>query len=973
MQEAAAIRAFKISTFLLLGACILAMTMTAVFQHSYRATVFPVDETTRGGFGDITPSGSVNTRIYVTGINTLSQVQNGWFTLRGYVHVANNLTSTWDPWPNVSVAIMMNNSFIWQSTTPGSMVRTTTNGTGNFTLNYRVAFNHTIGRWNITAGLSPIPDYNYTYSPAFAGTTVYNVNITANVLMPSILTYTPDVIFPTDTFAMHGRLVTEGLAPVPLVTVRASFNNTVNFTSSPTNGTGHFTITVNTPLNDPTYLLSLHFFKSGYYNANSASIPSFKFLTSVDHAFVGDLLLNTASNPRPVNTTLQIQGIFTYNATAYGAGDGYVKSRSVLVRWITYTSVESLVGMVSTDMYGRYSYSHQVSPSEPTAMNYTVGQVKISLAAFPSVNYTRSVYIRPSISTVIINTTAPAWKDEAAIIQGILRENEPSLNNMQPIQGFSVNISLWNGPTLLDSQVLITDSSGRYTATFPAQNLDSLDYTVTFPSQNKYAASSFSGIFPVYKTAVFVYDPAMKRSEFQGYSFTIYGRAYARGFGLPDRPISSRSCEFLWDGGLIQLLSTSSGGNFQFSYSTSFSTIPGNYTITLRLLGDFNYTGYSVSTDYTIQILALLPLAITIPASASDPVFPDEPLIIEGSVDVQISNMSIAVDLEYPGPTVVRYDRVMHDAATYGSIWTDKMGRFFFRVPASYATSNLQRIWIVANPEHALTYQNASSSAIIIYFITSASFDGILISGVPVASGPSVWQGSDTWIVGYVRSNAGTPVRYHDVRITNTASGETFNGQTDINGRFSIAVRINGTVNSNFSFIVAIDSGSMHFYSSVYQLLIILPPDYTWVLWFIPVIAAGVVVGVFFYIKVSKKQELLRIRSYMEQKLDLIRELVNTGKLKEAISYCYHVLVEVATRKFDLDEVKESTTIREFIEMLITEKNVAPDIAFPFMTMVLEGLYSKILTNIDQVSTVVNLLGTLYANITSDTTQHFHL
>jgi hypothetical protein len=73
--------------------------------------------------GVVHPSGSANTRVYVTGVNTMSQVQGGYFVLRGYVTVANvSDPPNWDPWPSVAIALRMNGSFIYQSPVPGDLV-----------------------------------------------------------------------------------------------------------------------------------------------------------------------------------------------------------------------------------------------------------------------------------------------------------------------------------------------------------------------------------------------------------------------------------------------------------------------------------------------------------------------------------------------------------------------------------------------------------------------------------------------------------------------------------------------------------------------------------------------------------------------------------------------------------------------------------------------------------------------------------
>ena len=108
-------------------------------------------------------------------------------------------------------------------------------------------------------------------------------------------------------------------------------------------------------------------------------------------------------------------------------------------------------------------------------------------------------------------------------------------------------------------------------------------------------------------------------------------------------------------------------------------------------------------------------------------------------------------------------------------------------------------------------------------------------------------------------------------------------------------------------------------------------------------------------------------------KLDLVRQLVAAGKNREGIAYCYHTLVEVATRAYNLDDVKESETVREFIEMLVNQKNLPRDVSFRFMMAVLDGLYSNQTITQDHVASVVEMLGKLYVAITNDTQETFKL
>src|SRR5271157_1044 len=610
--------------------------------------------------GHVEPSGSFNTRIYVTGVTPLNHTQNQGnnFTLTGYGDVANISSGKWEHWYNVSIALKMNNSFMY--TAPSSIVKTATNSTGNFTLNYRIMYNQTVGPWIITAGLAPVPNYNYTCDPSFVNT--YTVTITADVTIPkSSVKYTPDVFFNNDPFNISGRLLNKGGIPVVGKTVKASLGSSSNITSSVTNSTGYFLITMPPSGAINTTTLNFYFLKSGFYNAITIkNFTTIKFLNQaqISHAFVGklfSLLLNSPTNPQPRNATLVIVGVFTYNAVAFGAGDGLIKNKLLSIWWNTKLIANA---NVTTDNSGHYTMNHFISASEPAVLPYTTAMVTVALnTALPAgKNFSQNVYVRPQIATIINAITNATWLNQSIIIHGSLAENEPSTWT-SPVPGVVVSVTLWNGSTILATIYAVTDSTGSFSATFSPQSAAFLNYTVTFQSQNQYLASSFGGSLHLFLQA---------------------------------------------------------------------------------------------------------------------------------------------------------------------------------NVPA--------------------------------------------------------------------------------------------------------------------------------------------PPTTTWVLWLILPVAAGIILLGIAYVKISKKVELQRMRGYMEEKIDIVRDLVNAGKFREAISYCYHVLVQVATLKYDLDDVKESRTVREFIDMLVTDKGVSRELAFPFMMNVLDSIYGHAETlTIDQVANIVTLLGNLYMDITKDMTQSFKL
>lgn len=926
---------------------------------------------------DLRPSGSQNTRIYLTGVNTLSQVQGGYFVLRGYVTVANvSNPPNWDPWPNVAVALRMNDMFIHQTPAPGDIVQTMTNGTGNFTLSYQVTLNHTVGDWTITAGIAPIPDYNYTYDPLFSGTTPYNVNVTANMNIPQPLQYTPGVVFTNDVFSISGRLFTVGGFPAPGVPVQASFNNTANYTSPPTDGTGLFTININPPVNNYYTSLVLHVPKTGYYNAGAFPVPGFMFLDSVNHYFSGDVAASTPSNPTPVNSTIAISGRFTYNSTMFG-GDGNVKNKLVRVYW-----KGSMIGTCTTDALGQYQLPYSINSSEPTGLPYSTLNVMASLdASVAGRNDTSTFYIRPMIATRLTVTPRPAWKDERVIIRGILSENEAP-NYLRIVAGATVIVRLWDGAAMLDSMNLVTNATGGFLANFTAKNLDALNFTVAFPNQGPHVGS-VTGIsaVPIYKTAVFVFDPGMDTFTYPGppYPIHVFGQAYAQGFGQPDKPIPSRQYNVYWDGtnisGSVSWVYLNPDGYFSFDVHTNWTTPAGIHVITLELWG-ISGTGYSVSSSWLIQIRPLRDINITLGPYMTNPIFPYENLHLDGNISQRAGGLSLQAYLTYN----TTFTMSLSSGTTLAS------GLFHFEIPGSFINSSLASIRVAVNEARLSGYNNATTASYPITFLdpwaspSAVNFTGVSINGLPVAIAEPVAQGSSITISGVLVSHLGTRVSFYRVQVFDASTGLLItSGLTGADGAFTLPVNVAVPAGSTFSFYLRTDYSGIAipplrvYTSTTYSVQVVTTNPLGWILWLIPVVAVGLILLGLAYVKIQKKKEVALIRSYMQQKLDLVRRLVAEGKNREGIAYCYHTLVEVATRAYNLENVKESETVRELIEMLVNEKNLPREISFKFMMAVLEGLYSKQAISREHVATVVEMLGKLYVAITNDTQETFTL
>ncbi len=892
--------------------------------------------------------GSANTRIYITGLNTLSQAQGSDLVVQGYVEVANNISLLWEPTGGVEVALMMNGSYIYS----GGLVDAVTNGTGNYSVVYTIPFNHTIGPWTLTIGLSPIPGYNYTHNPGF--TPVIDVNITANTVI-QVTSMTPAAFWNNDPFTVNGELTTAGGAPVPNRLVTATFGPS-SFNGL-TSSSGAFSIPVsslNASLNG-----TLQFTTAGYYHGASYAL-NVTYLENCNHTFLGDVLTINSTNPRHLNLNVYFQGRFTYDDAVLGAGNVAFKALSLY--WVDNNSVLRSIANLTTDSQGRYTFTYRIPLNEYVdealfyATQFPTGvRVRAVLDTVTPIVFEQVFYIRPQVRTTVSANLGPAWKDEFVSITGELREYEPW--SQKKLAGAVLNVSLWDGSTCLTSQFFTTNSTGGYTAVFAPQGLDSLKYTVEFTMAGMLSNCSASGDVPLFKNATFKFDPGMKYSEFAGKNISVFGTCTATWQGTDVKPVPNRPFNVYWDGGFLFSRMLGNDGTFSFGISTVVTLPSDNYTITLEL-ADFNETGYDVSSDRLIVILELLVLNITLHPSIDWAIFSHAPLIVEGQITPVLANVKVGVTLRYSTSETVS---ITGDGVTL--FVTDASGRFKFTVDGTFTATTLSNLSVVANYDFLYNYRQAISTHVV-RFISSVTFVNATISGVLVSEQPSLVAGSRMLLRAVALSNHGTPVREYPVTVEVTGGPESIVATNEL-GVFTVELYIDGTPGQMFRFSILILNGSTVVSTSgIISLSIIPPPNYSWVLWFVPPAIIILVILSILYQKAVAKRQMQLTRQRAKQRMNLVAELVHQGKFREAIAYCHHVLEEVIQRKYGI-ETKESRTIRELADILVKEKDVPPELVFGFMKLVQEGLYSRAITA-NEVTSAIELFGDLYKSITGD-------
>ncbi|MHA1792488.1 MAG: hypothetical protein ACTSVI_07575 [Promethearchaeota archaeon] len=630
-----------------------------------------------------------------------------------------------------------------------------------------------------------------------------------------------------------------------------------------------------------------------------------------------------------------------------------------------------LIVNTTTDNNGNYTLSYTIPNNQSAGYwNVTVG-----LSPIPDYNYTHDPNFSGTIVedlTILIKTSInatlndPIWKDEDLVIYGYLTEQSPfsgSLTNQ------IVDVHVMNGTTLLGTHSFTTNLTGGYYGIIPAQNVDNLTYSVVYSGDSSHDSCSVNGTVNLYNSARFEFDPGMVTFQYAGMAIRVFGNAFQkdRDFGI-EVPLESKDFNVYWDGAFLEQESTDEDGVFDFTMDISSTESPGIHA--LRLEVDVqNMTSQDISSTYNILVKQI---GVILDESMDDPVFPNKDYVVEGQINPARQGISIVVDLHYRNGSFIRYDGYGQDNATLGSMTTNSEGRFYFKINGSFITSELRNITVVVNPYNKGNFGSGTNNTAIT-FITAIYFVNLTAS-----SKTQVIQGRSFLISGVIVSQLGAPVREQDVVINYVIGTHNYSASFTTNkfGQFSGSIIINGTPGQHFTYILIVNaSTSTQYKSESFELTIVEPPNSSWVLWLIPPIIVGFIFLGVLYTKYSKKKELQEARSFMQQKMDVLRMLVNNGRYKEAISYCYQIFVQVTEREFDLDldDLGKGITIREFMDLLVREKGVPAELAWKFNNMLNEGLYSHYKVTRKDVSSTVETFGILYKEITGDISERFEL
>ncbi|MHA1700313.1 MAG: hypothetical protein ACTSWN_15830, partial [Promethearchaeota archaeon] len=662
---------------------------------------------------------------------------------------------------------------------------------------------------------------------------------------------------------------------------------------------------------------------------------------------------------------------------------GPVKNKAFNFYWN-----DTFVETWTTDNFG--SFNFQYTPAFDLSPG--VYSFKLELSDFNrtgyNVNTTYFVLVRGLMNVSIkYNTSWSAifYNEPFSIAGSVTNTSNIAYPYILNLTGFRVLAQFTDGVVTVNSTDVYTDDFGDFTINIPddflyLNNLDPSNISVTILSDYHYIfnnGSSAPRTLKVFTRFDFVPDPVfLTATHYVGQYIHVLGTVFGNYSGEV-RPLPYATFTYYWNGNFSGYLGLDDNGSVDFYLQTFFTDFTNNSNELLIELDVLFHPAIDPNTSYYFALKPLDQLTFNVEPKLHYAVFQNEDLIIDGQLSAQIGGISLILEIFYENGTVERYNSTKHDSTIYGLMESRNDGSFYFLLPGSKVTNQTSAISVIANQELQYNYSSLYYGPVPIQFVQNITFVDVNIENLD-----TVIKGQSLFIEGMVVANKGpndngTPIRDHEmIIIINNQHNVSIS--TNKSGGFSASIMIEGSVGSTYFVEFYMESeadpnANISCYSEVYQMEIVAAPNNTWVLWLIPPIVVGVILLGIVYVRIQKKKELARIRSYIQFKLDVVRELVKSGKFRESISYCFRILVDIATRHYNLEDISSGQTIKEFVTMLIREKTLPPSLGNKFIDAMNEGLYGPMKIDNSYVLKIVRLLGDLYQEITKDTSETFKL
>jgi len=159
----------------------------------------------------------------------------------------------------------------------------------------------------------------------------------------------------------------------------------------------------------------------------------------------------------------------------------------------------------------------------------------------------------------------------------------------------------------------------------------------------------------------------------------------------------------------------------------------------------------------------------------------------------------------------------------------------------------------------------------------------------------------------------------------------------------------------------------IEFSASVDARIELSPPEFPYEIIIIAVSIVAAVIGVFIFqrwrLSNAEKTDKMKLTKKELDRLDIIKILIASGRIKEAIAYLYIIYIDLSALKYDIER-KPSQTFRDFAIMMVKEYGQNPQIIYPFMLQIEKVVYGGFPTSQETFTQIKPVFEKLYMETT---------
>ena len=121
----------------------------------------------------------------------------------------------------------------------------------------------------------------------------------------------------------------------------------------------------------------------------------------------------------------------------------------------------------------------------------------------------------------------------------------------------------------------------------------------------------------------------------------------------------------------------------------------------------------------------------------------------------------------------------------------------------------------------------------------------------------------------------------------------------------------------------------------------------------------------------KKKDKKTKTESFnIKEKLRIVKTLINTGRIKEAIAYLYLIYTMLASKKFGVNKTV-SQTIRDFAIIMVKQYKQNPQYIYPFIQRIEQVVYGGYPATEEFFQDLLNHFSNLYKELTGSNMPSF--